>query len=111
MRSLIHSTRIRISDERPIKERVKDTVEGMVEEPVSHRGFVDMAGFGVGDTKGVILSMYIRFGHQVTMESQNVIHEAELKLLYIFFLCFPSLELLPGFKEIFGRNDIMVSGS
>ena len=108
MHPFIHSTRVGISDERPIKEWIEDTIESMVEEPVSHGCFVNMAGFGVGDTKGMIGTMHIGFGHQVTMESQNIIHQVQFKLFYIFFLCFPSFELLPGLEEIFRRNDIMI---
>lgn len=70
-----------------------------------------MAWFGVGDAKGVVETMFVRSGHQVTMQGEDVIHEMEFKLLYVFFLGLASHEFFPSLEEIFWRNDIMVGGS
>ena len=45
--SLVETTGIRVGDEQPVKERVKNPVNSVMEQTVADTGFVDVTRFGV----------------------------------------------------------------
>lgn len=55
--------------------------------------------------------MDIRFGYEVTMEGEDIIHQVQFEYCYVFLLRFPPLKFSPGEKEIFWRDDIMVGAN
>ena len=59
VRTLSHSAGIRIRSECFVEEWVEFAVERMVQKSVSNRGFVDVAGFGVGDFKMLVAAVAV----------------------------------------------------
>ena len=43
MRSFSYAAGIRIGDERPVKERIEDAIDGMMQKPVADTRLVDVA--------------------------------------------------------------------
>lgn len=109
MSPFLLTARIGISDEGTIEEGVEDTVESTVEETVSDTRFMNMARFGVGDTERVIGSMSVCLPDKVVVEREDIVHEMEFKFLHVLFFGLAPHEPFPGFEEIFGRDDMIVS--
>jgi len=109
MRAFPYSTGVGISDKGPIKERIEDTIDGVMEEAVSHAGLMNRTGFWVRDTEGMVGTVGIGFVYEVTMKREDIVHQVQFECLHVLFLGLASYELLPGLEEIFGRDDIIVS--
>ena len=54
MRSLIYTTRVRISYERSIEKWIQHPIQRVVNQPIPHSCLVNIPGFGVGDVKRLI---------------------------------------------------------
>ena len=61
MGTLSYLARIGVGDEFAGEIGVQDTMNGVMQEAVSHRGFVDIAGLGVGDIEGVVGAVAVGF--------------------------------------------------
>ncbi len=79
MCTLPHTTGIRVSDERVVEECVEHSMDSVVQKSVAHRGFVDVAGFGVGNIEGVVATMRVCFVFKVCVKCENIIDEVVLK--------------------------------
>ena len=59
MRPLVQSAGIRIGDKSSIKKRVKDSVNGVVEQPVPDGGFMDIPRLRVGYIERLISAVAV----------------------------------------------------
>lgn len=108
MRSFFQSAGLGISNECPAKERVQGSIEGVVEQSISHCRLVDTARLGIGDAECLIRRMSIAFGCKISVQQNNVGHEVMSEFLNIFSRPLSIHKLSPCLKEIFKRNDMMV---
>jgi hypothetical protein len=96
VRALAHPARIRIADERTVKERVQDAMDRVVYKPVTHACLVDVAGLWVTNPEMMVRTMAIHTIAQFAMECKHIVHQSRLELLHIGLVTFPTRELLPG---------------
>ena len=69
---------------------------------------MDVARFGVGDVEGEVWGVGVLLQDQVFVKLYDIAHQIFLELLHICLLFFAREEFLPGFEEIFYRNDRIV---
>src|SRR3989338_9753146 len=74
VRPLSPPARIRIGDERTVKERIQFPIQCVVEQPVAHRRLVDVARFRVGDSEVCIPAVAIHSLFQLPMKRENIVH-------------------------------------
>src|SRR3990167_7168039 len=80
----------------------------MMQNAISHTGFVNVSRLGIRNTECVIRTMLICSGSQIVMEIDEIFHEIAFKLLYVLALSFAYAKFLPRSKQVFQRNDIIV---
>lgn len=86
MGSFVVTTGKRIRDEGSVKERIKNSVNGMMEQSVSDWRLVDVSGFGVVDSEGFIAAVIVGTIFKFLMKFNNVIHQIQLEFLDVSFL-------------------------
>jgi len=59
--SSVFTAGIRVGDKGLIEERVKDAIEGVVNQSIPHRGLVNLAGLGVANLELVIAAVAVGF--------------------------------------------------
>ena len=106
--AFVLSARVGTRYEGRIEKRVKDAIEGVMQETVADSGFMDTAWLWIGDVECLVIGMAIGFLTQILVEREDVIHQAKLELLHVFPLSFAAHELSPRFEEIFERDDILI---
>ena len=52
-------------DEKFVKERVQNSVDGVMEQSIPNARFVDVARFGVGDIECLVWGMDVFFQYQI----------------------------------------------
>lgn len=72
----------------------------MMNQPVANRSLMDISRFWIGNIKGSITAMAIRANCQIMAKRNNIIHEAELKILDIALIPFTVNKFPPGQKQI-----------
>jgi hypothetical protein len=108
VRALPYPAGVGIVDECLIKEWGEYAIYPMMEQAVAHARLVDITRFGIADFEVTIRRVPICFALQCKVQSKNIIHQTILKLLYISLPALASHKLLPGEKQIFNRDDILV---
>lgn len=108
MRSLSFATRIRVSDERAVEERVEFSVERVVQQTITHACFVNAPWLRVGNVECVVRAVRVRTRGKITVQCKHVVHQLVLKLLHILFLSLSPHKFLPRFEQVFDGNDILV---
>jgi hypothetical protein len=68
-----------VMDEPAVKIWIQFPVECVVEEPVTHRGFVDVAGFWVADSEMPVTTVLVRLVLQILMQTSDLIYQVRLK--------------------------------
>ncbi len=66
-----------------------------MEQPVAHRGLVDIARFRILDPERRISSVPINFFREVMVKGENVIHKLQRKRLYVTAAALTLSELAP----------------
>jgi hypothetical protein len=98
MRSFVEPTGIRIGYEGAVEEGVELAVNGVVEEPVANRRFVNVSGLRIRDLEGIIAAMSIRPTSKILVKSDDIGHQITPKKLDIRKALLTTLELLPSVK-------------
>lgn len=111
MASLVLPARVRTRDEGGVEEGIEDAIERVMQETVADAGFMDTAGFRVGDVECLVVGMNVGLLSQVLVEREDVIHQTQLELLHVFALSLAAHERAPRFEEIIERDDILVGMS
>jgi hypothetical protein len=104
--SFLFSARIRIGYKGRFKNRVKDTENRVVDDPVSDGGFMDMPQLRITNIKIDILAVSISFMDQIAMKLKNIIPETPFKKLDIVFFTLPAFKLVPCFEKILYRDNL-----
>ncbi len=104
MRSLADATRKRIGNKTLLKNGINDGENGVMQNPVAHRSFVDMPLLGIGYVESGIRAVLVSFVLQLAVKLKNVFFESPLEPHYVGFSPLVSLESVPRGKEIFRRN-------
>ena len=99
---------IRISNECSIKERVQLAIERVVDEPVAHTRFVDVAWLRVTYFEMMIPAVLISAIRKFVMQNQNIIHQMPFKFLNISPFALAFYEFSPWIEQILDRNDTLV---
>lgn len=60
--------RKRVGDECAVEERIKDAVDGMVEQPITHACFVDVAQLRIGNVETLVGAVVVGMVDQRLME-------------------------------------------
>ena len=63
----------RVKNELAVEMRIQNAVNGVVQKPVAHAGFVNIARFGIIDFEGMILAVPIGFIPKFPMKRQNIV--------------------------------------
>lgn len=108
MRALPLPARIRVGNERAIKEWVKYAVERVVYHTVARHRLVDIARFRIAYPEVLVRAMLVCARREFAMERENVVHKPMLKLLHVIFAALSSHEFFPRREQVFNRNDILV---
>ncbi|MEK7189295.1 MAG: hypothetical protein AAB671_02235 [Patescibacteria group bacterium] len=90
-----------------LKNRIQNTEHGVVEHPVAHCGFVNMAQFRVLNVKTAIWPMPVRLVQELKTHLKNIFFQAQKKSPDIRLAHLPYFELIPSQKQIFRRNQII----
>ncbi len=108
MRAFYESARIRIEDELRIKVRIQNAVDGMVQKPVAHACFVNIARFRIIDTERFIRPVLISFIDKLLMQCPNIVGQMKRKSFDVFTAALVTKEFTPGDQQIFHGNGIVV---
>lgn len=100
MRSFAEPAGIRISDERSVKIGIQNPIYGMVYQPVTDAGFMNIARLWVADIEGFIPSVAVISACQIIMKRDKIVYEAEFKFLDVALASFALDKLVPGRKQI-----------
>jgi len=106
--SLVFATRVRIVDELAVEERVQRSVERVMHQPIPHGCLVDVAWFGIVDSKCMVWPMPVGFLSQLPMERHNVVHKMQRKRGDILSISLSAQEFLPCREQILYRDDMLV---
>lgn len=79
----------------------------MVNNPISHRRFVDVSHLWVADIETKVRSVFVFLFFQISVQLKDVWFKVEFKLRYITLVAFTFLKLLPRQKKILGRNNLI----
>lgn len=108
VRSFPFSARIRVRDKGAVEKGVEFAIKRVVEKPIAHARFVDIARLRVIDFEVFIPSMLVGARDKIGVEFRNILYKIVLKRLHIFLLLLATGKFLPCIEQIFGRNDIVV---
>jgi len=78
-----------------IKEWIELPINCMVEQSVTHTGFMNISWLWVGNVKRFVCAMYIRSVFQFTMKRKDVLHKIVLENLHVFPFPLSSKKLFP----------------
>jgi hypothetical protein len=73
VRSFVFAAGIGIVDEQSVKERVELPIDRMMHQTILHRSLMNVAWFGIIDTKSMVRSVLVRFLLQFPMQTDNMI--------------------------------------
>src|SRR3989344_1571303 len=104
MRSLCFSGRPRIKNKYFIPYRLNDPVDGMVEQAIPDRSFMNMAAFRIANKKREIAAMPVGSIFEIFVQRKNMIFEIDLKFRYIIFIVFLFFEFRPSVEQVLQRN-------
>src|SRR3989339_1696544 len=98
--AFIFSGRPQIKDKDLIPYWLNDSVDGVVEQSITHRSFVNMATLRVVNKKRKIFIMLVGVIFQVLVQLENVIFKVYLELRHIAFVGFFSFEFRPSIEQV-----------
>lgn len=75
VRAFFISARIGICDESFVKKWIENSVDGMVQKPIAHAGFVNISWFLVIDFESLITAVIVGMIDEVTVERENIVHK------------------------------------
>lgn len=102
--AFIFSGRPRIKNKELIPYWLNYPVDGVMEQSVTNRSFVNMTTLWIVDEKRKISSMIVGTAFQVLMQLENVVFEIYLELSYIIFIGFFFFKFRPSVEQVFQRN-------
>lgn len=76
VRPLARTARVRIRDELPVEERIKNAVYGVMHEPVTHACLMDIAPLRVGYREMAVAAVLVRPCAKLGMQDHQIIHKA-----------------------------------
>ena len=86
----------RVGNKYSIEEWIQDAVDGVMQQPIAHARFVDVAQFWIGDVETLIGAVAISAIDQRFMKRDNVIHQVSTEFAHVAFLFLADDELLPS---------------
>ncbi len=104
MNALGFSGRPRIENEYLIPYRLNDPVDGVMEQSITNRSFVNMTPFRIADEKRKISTVLVDVIFQVLIQLENMIFEIYLKLRHVAFVGFSSLKFRPSVEQVLQEN-------
>jgi hypothetical protein len=107
MSTFVCATGKRCRDKCRIEYWAKDSENRMMENSVSHSGFVNMSPFRVVNEKAFICSMPIRFVFDIPQKVKKILLKILLELHHVFLMSFASPEFIPSRKYVFSIGDII----
>src|SRR3989344_2789671 len=109
MRALAAPARIRIKNEFPVKIRAQNPVEHVMNKPIPNTRLVNVARLWIVYLKCQIRPVPIGLFRKLPMKCKNVVHKVNGKLGDVFAFSLAVEEFSPSGKQIFHRNDSMIS--
>ncbi len=97
----------RVRNERAFKDRTQNGIDGVVQDTVTHRGFMDVSSLGVIDKKSMIRTMPIRFVLEFAIELEDVLLQPPLKCADVSSFGLVAPKSLPRRKQVLRRNDFI----
>jgi hypothetical protein len=79
-------------------------VDGVMEQPVANRSFVNMTALWIVNEKRKISTMIVGPIFQVLMQLENVIFEVYLEISHVVFVGFFLFKFRPSVEQVFQRN-------
>lgn len=74
MRAFFVSARIGIGNESFIEKWIKNSVNGVMQQAISHAGFVDVSGFWIIAFESLITAVIIGMMEKIAVQWKNIIH-------------------------------------
>ena len=71
-------------DEFPVKMRIQDPMNGVMEQAVAHARFMDVARFGIVYLESFITSVPVCFIRKFAVKREDVVHEMHLEFGDVF---------------------------
>ena len=88
MRTLTDSTGTRVENKFPVKIRIQDSVNGVMNKPISHACLVNVARLRIINFESLIAAVPVVSINEILMKWKNIIHKINRKLSNIFPLFF-----------------------
>jgi len=107
VRSFPDPTGIRISNKCFLKKRIKNPVNGVVEQSVANARFENVPRFGIIDLERLISAVLMRMIEKVTMKRKDIVQQSQRKFLHVFPVLLSALKFFPCLQKIFQRNYIL----
>lgn len=108
MTTFLLPTRVRACGKCLVEKRIMKTINGAMQKTVAHARFVYAARLRVRNAERFVCGVLIGFGRQISMEREDVVGKAQLKLLHVLAITLAAYELGPRPKEIFERDDAFI---
>lgn len=104
MSAFIFSGRPGIKNKELIPYWLNYPVDGVMEQPVTNRSFMNMTALWIVNEKREISAMIVGTAFQVLMKLENMIFEIYLELSHIVFVGFFLFKFRPSVEQVFQRN-------
>src|SRR3989338_6212476 len=104
MSALSFSGRPRIKNKYFIPCRFNDPVDGVMEQAIPDRSFMDMTTLRIVNDKRDIATVFVCSVFEIFVQRKNMIFKIDLKFRYIIFVALLFFELRPSVEQVLQRN-------
>lgn len=101
VRPFANAAGVRVKNERPIKERIEDAIECVMDNPVADGRFVDLSRFWVGDREQSVRAVTIGLIEKRGAQPKEVAFEVSFETLHVWPRSFAATEFAPAGVKIF----------
>ena len=88
-----------------LKERVQNPENSMVQNPVAHLRFVNVANFRIPDIEASIRSVGVATAEQIPVQNEQILLKRKFERLNIGLLALVASKFLPRRNDVFQRRD------
>jgi len=101
VRALAHAAGKRGGNKVLLKERVQNPENSMVQNPVAHLRFVNVANFRAPDIEARIRSVGVATAEQIPVQGEQILLKRKFERLYIGLLALVASKFLPRRNDVF----------
>ena len=95
MGSFVVTARERVGNECSLEKGIEHSIDRVVEKAIADVGFMNVSGFGIADTEGVVGAVAVCHGTKVLVKREDIVHQIPSEFLDIFLFPLAFDKLLP----------------